>query len=114
MAHFLEHMIFFGNEKYPEEKEYFNYIMKNAGTTHPFEKKKTFTHFFLGTLNAFTQLTATTYMFEIANNFFEGGLDRFSNNFVGPLFKDTHADQEMKVLCYYLFSISQLFHLLGC
>ena len=87
-------MIFFGNEKYTQEKEYFNYILKNAG--HSLERNF-FLTYTLGTLNAFTELGNTTYMFEIANTYFEGGLDRFSNNFVGPLFKDTHAEQEMKV-----------------
>jgi insulysin len=31
LAHFLEHMIFLGSEKYPEENVFFNLIANNGG-----------------------------------------------------------------------------------
>src|SRR4051812_44530591 len=31
LAHFLEHMLFLGTEKYPQEGEYGNYIRSNGG-----------------------------------------------------------------------------------
>jgi insulysin len=60
-AHFLEHMLFMGTSKYPEENEYAQYI-QNAG----------------GSNNAYTSLTDTNYHFDCSNEAFEGALDRFS------------------------------------
>ncbi len=60
-AHFLEHMLFMGTEKYPSENEYSEYITNNGGMN-----------------NAFTSLTDTNYMFDSSNEGFEGALDRFA------------------------------------
>ena len=46
MAHFLEHMLFMGTEKYPSENEYAEFITNNGGYN-----------------NAFTDLTDTNYHF---------------------------------------------------
>ena len=46
-AHFLEHMLFMGSEKYPSENEYAEYVKNNGGYS-----------------NAFTSLTDTNYHFE--------------------------------------------------
>lgn len=43
-AHFLEHMLFMGSEKYPSENEYSEYIKDNGGYS-----------------NAYTSLTNTNY-----------------------------------------------------
>ena len=45
-AHFLEHMLFMGTEKYPSENEYAEFITNNGGYN-----------------NAFTDLTDTNYHF---------------------------------------------------
>ena len=60
-AHFLEHMLFMGTEKYPSENEYAEFIT-NAG----------------GSNNAWTSLTDTNYMFDCSNEGFSGALDRFA------------------------------------
>mmetsp|Transcript_114709 Transcript_114709/g.159267 ORF Transcript_114709/g.159267 Transcript_114709/m.159267 type:complete len:121 (+) Transcript_114709:53-415(+) len=60
-AHFLEHMLFMGTEKYPSENEYTEYISDNGGYD-----------------NAWTSLTDTNYHFEVSNEGFEGALDRFA------------------------------------
>jgi insulysin len=60
-AHFLEHMLFMGTEKYPSENEYSEFI-KNAG----------------GYNNAYTSSTNTNYHFECSNGSFEDALDRFA------------------------------------
>ena len=67
-AHFLEHMLFMGTQKYPDENEYSEYI-KNKG----------------GYNNAFTWLTDTNYHFEVSNEGFERALDMFSHFFIDPL-----------------------------
>ena len=69
-AHFLEHMLFMGTSKYPDEAEYQQYISNNGGST-----------------NAYTAFTETNYHFDISNEGFEGGIDRFSQFFISPAFK---------------------------
>ena len=49
MAHFLEHMIFMGSEKYPDEEIYSNHISENGGDA-----------------NASTSFECTEYNFEIS------------------------------------------------
>ena len=34
MAHFMEHMIFMGSEKYPDEDSYANHISENGGDSN--------------------------------------------------------------------------------
>ena len=60
-AHFLEHMLSMGSEKYPSENEYSEYIKNNGGYS-----------------NAYTSLTNTNYQFEVSNEALEGALDRFA------------------------------------
>ena len=60
-AHFLEHMLFMGTEKYPSENEYAEFITNNGGYN-----------------NAFTSLTDTNYHFEVSNEAFGDALDRFA------------------------------------
>jgi secreted Zn-dependent insulinase-like peptidase len=60
-AHFLEHMLFQGTEKYPEYDAYKRYLADNSGSS-----------------NAFTTMANTNYHFEVSNDAFEGALDRFS------------------------------------
>jgi len=60
-AHFLEHMLFMGTEKYPSENEYSQFITNNGGSN-----------------NAYTSLTNTNYHFDISNEAFSEALDRFA------------------------------------
>jgi len=59
-----------GTEKYPSENEYQKFIKGNGGQT-----------------NAYTSLTDTTYMFEIAAFALPEALERFSQFFYNPLMK---------------------------
>ncbi|PID44526.1 MAG: peptidase M16 [Proteobacteria bacterium] len=76
-AHFLEHMLFLGTEKYPEAGEYQEYIARHGGNH-----------------NAYTSFQHTNYFFDIDARFFEQGLDRFSQQFVSPLFNETYVNRE--------------------
>ena len=60
-AHFLEHMLFMGTEKYPSENEYGEFITNNGGYN-----------------NAYTSLTDTNYHFECSNEAYGEALDRFA------------------------------------
>mmetsp|Transcript_1318 Transcript_1318/g.1693 ORF Transcript_1318/g.1693 Transcript_1318/m.1693 type:complete len:895 (-) Transcript_1318:261-2945(-) len=76
-AHFLEHMLFQGNEKYPDENEYMKYIADNGGYN-----------------NAFTSLTDTNYHFDCSNDGFEGALDRLAQFFISPCFSENSSERE--------------------
>ncbi|KRW98246.1 Metalloenzyme, LuxS/M16 peptidase-like protein [Pseudocohnilembus persalinus] len=81
IAHFLEHMLFMGTQKYPVQNEYSAFITQNSGSE-----------------NAFTDLTDTNYYFDIANEAFEKGLDMFAQFFIAPLFDETCVEKEIKAV----------------
>ena len=70
LAHFLEHMLFMGTEKYPDENEYSKFLSEHGGGS-----------------NAYTSDELTNYYFAVSSDNFEGALDRFSRFFVCPLIK---------------------------
>ena len=59
LAHFLEHMLFFSSERYPEEDAYSKYISEHGGST-----------------NAYTAGESTNYHFEVNADALEPALDR--------------------------------------
>ncbi|MFT6101889.1 MAG: secreted Zn-dependent insulinase-like peptidase [Granulosicoccus sp.] len=77
LAHFLEHMLFLGTEKYPEAAEYQAFIGDNAGSH-----------------NAYTSAEHTNYFFDIDADQLEPALDRFSQFFIAPLFDEEYVDRE--------------------
>ena len=80
-AHFLEHMLFMGTEKYPSENEYSEFISNNGGYN-----------------NAFTSMIDTNYHFEVSNEAFGEALDRFAQFFLCPLLGDDQTDREMNAV----------------
>ncbi len=77
MAHFLEHMLFLGTEKYPEAGEYQKFIAEHGGQH-----------------NAYTTFEHTNYFFDVDARFLEPALDRFSQQFVAPLFNEKYVNRE--------------------
>ncbi len=77
LAHFLEHMLFLGTEKYPEAGEYQSFISSHGGSH-----------------NAYTSFEHTNYFFDIDPDSFEPALDRFSQFFVAPLFTEAYVERE--------------------
>lgn len=77
LAHFLEHMLFLGTEKYPDAAEYQAFIDENAGSH-----------------NAYTSSEHTNYFFDIDADKLEAALDRFSQFFVAPLFDEVYVNRE--------------------
>ncbi|MEZ5530199.1 MAG: insulinase family protein [Porticoccaceae bacterium] len=77
LAHFLEHMLFLGTDKYPEPDEYQAFISEHGGQH-----------------NAYTSFEHTNYFFDINPADFELALDRFSRFFVAPLFNGDYVDRE--------------------
>lgn len=77
LAHFLEHMLFLGTEKYPEPGEYQQFIRSHGGSH-----------------NAFTAFQDTNYFFDVESEFLEPALDRFAQQFSAPLFTAELVDRE--------------------
>lgn len=77
LAHFLEHMLFLGTEKYPEADSYQSYISANGGSH-----------------NAFTAYENTNYFFDVRPDALAGALDRFSRFFIDPLFSPEYVQRE--------------------
>lgn len=77
LAHFLEHMLFMGTEKYPDEDEYNKYLSEHAGGS-----------------NAFTTNIATNYYFFCKPDALLGALDRFAQFFICPLFTESAVERE--------------------
>ena len=81
LAHFLEHMLFLGTEKFPDVDEYSTYL-KNYG----------------GYSNAYTAPDHTNYQFQVLPDGFEGALDRFSQFFISPLFTEKYTEREVNAV----------------
>lgn len=77
LAHFLEHMLFLGTDKYPEVDEYSTYLSANQGTS-----------------NAYTAAERTNYVFQVSHDGLEGALDRFAQFFISPRFNEEFVERE--------------------
>lgn len=77
LAHFLEHMLFLGTEKYPEPGEYQSFISAHGGSH-----------------NAYTAFEHTNYFFDIDKDYLEPALARFAQFFVAPLFNPEYVERE--------------------
>ncbi|MEH6576761.1 MAG: insulinase family protein [Amphritea sp.] len=77
LAHFLEHMLFLGTEKYPEAGSYQAFIRAHGGSH-----------------NAYTAYENTNYFFDVQASQLEPALERFSQFFIAPLFSETYVDRE--------------------
>ena len=81
LAHFLEHMLFLGTEKFPDEASYGAAVNKYGGS-----------------LNAWTDKEVTNYFFDVTPEYLDEILDRFSQFFIAPLFTASATDREMNAV----------------
>ncbi len=81
MAHFLEHMLFLGTQKFPAVSDFDTYLTGNGGAN-----------------NAYTAADRTNFFFEVRHDAFEGALDRFAQFFVAPLFAPEFTEREMNAV----------------
>ncbi|KAI1326360.1 ubiquitin carboxyl-terminal hydrolase-like protein [Xylariaceae sp. FL0255] len=94
MAHAVEHLLFMGTKKYPEENDYSAYLAAHSGSS-----------------NAFTGSTSTNYYFDVSSrpsngeepseknpSPLYGGLDRFAQFFIAPLFLAETLDRELRAV----------------
>lgn len=81
LAHYLEHMLFLGTQKYPSVEAFGEYLQRNGGYN-----------------NAYTARDRTNYHLQIPPGAFEGSLDRFAQFFIAPLFKPEFNEREVNAV----------------
>ena len=81
LAHFLEHMLFLGTEKYPNVSDFDTYLSQNGGMN-----------------NAYTASDHTNYQFDIRHEAFAGALDRFAQFFIAPKFSPEFTGREINAV----------------
>ena len=77
LAHFLEHMLFLGTDKYPDAAEYERFVTEHGGSR-----------------NAYTAFEETNYFFDINPQFLPEALDRFAQFFIAPRFDAQYVERE--------------------
>ena len=81
LAHFCEHLLTMGTEKYPKENDYEEYLSKNGGDS-----------------NASTAADKTTFYFDVNNEAFEGAIDRFAQFFISSKFNESSVEREINAV----------------
>lgn len=81
LAHFLEHLLFLGTEKYPDSSEYKDFMSAHGGSD-----------------NAYTSYDHTNYFFDIDKDYLEPALDRFAQFFIAPTFTPRYVSRERQVI----------------
>lgn len=94
LAHFLEHILFMGSEKYPEESSFNNFLVANGGND-----------------NAETSSEYTKFYFYIADKAFPKALDIFAHQFISPLLRKEAMQREREAVDseFQMVSQDQLF-----
>ena len=81
LAHFLEHMLFLGTEKYPDAAEYEEFVTEHGGSR-----------------NAYTAFEHTNYFFDIDHAQLQPALDRFAQFFISPKFDAEYVNREVNAV----------------
>ncbi|XP_077588207.1 nardilysin-like [Stigmatopora nigra] len=81
LAHFLEHMVFLGSEKYPRENDFEAFLKKHGGGS-----------------NASTDCEMTFFLFSVERKCFKEALDRWAQFFICPLLIREAIDREVEIL----------------
>lgn len=78
LAHFLEHAVFLGSERFPGENEWGSWVSARGGS-----------------FNAFTSQSETNYYFSVDSQELRGAMLRFGGFFVAPLLNASSLDREV-------------------
>uniref|UniRef100_A0A8D3DW99 Nardilysin a (N-arginine dibasic convertase) n=1 Tax=Scophthalmus maximus TaxID=52904 RepID=A0A8D3DW99_SCOMX len=81
LAHFLEHMVFMGSEKYPSENGFDAFLKKHGGSD-----------------NASTDCERTIFQFDIQRKSFKEAFDRWAQFFICPLMIRDAIDREVEAV----------------
>jgi protease-3 len=77
LAHYLEHMLFLGSQRYPTINEYSQFMSQHGGYT-----------------NAYTAQDSTVYGFEVNDEYLGEALDRLADVMRAPLLDEKYAEKE--------------------
>lgn len=80
-AHFIEHLLFTGNQAYPTPLALNQFVSQHGGHA-----------------NAWTATEHSNFHFDIKHNYFESALAMFSQQFVEPLFSEEAIKQEQNAI----------------
>lgn len=81
LAHFLEHLLFLGTEKFPGPNEFGRFVRTHGGST-----------------NASTEALMTHFSFSIPDMFLEQALEIFCEFFKSPLLSQEHIWSEINII----------------
>ncbi|XP_071983674.1 nardilysin [Engystomops pustulosus] len=81
LAHFLEHMVFMGSDKYPDENGFDAFLKKHGGSD-----------------NASTDCERTIFQFDVQRKHFKEALDRWAQFFISPLMVSDAIDREVQAV----------------
>ncbi|KAL7867154.1 hypothetical protein AOLI_G00149680 [Acnodon oligacanthus] len=81
LAHFLEHMVFMGSEKYPAENGFDAFLKKHGGSD-----------------NASTDCERTIFQFDVQRKYFREALDRWAQFFICPLMIEDAIEREVEAV----------------
>lgn len=81
LAHFLEHMLFLGTDKYPDSGEYARFISEHGGSR-----------------NAYAAFEHTNYFFDVDAAHLAAALDRFGQFFISPRFDPEYVEREVNAV----------------
>ncbi|CAI5777180.1 nardilysin [Podarcis lilfordi] len=81
LAHFLEHMVFMGSAKYPDENGFDAFLKKHGGSD-----------------NASTDCERTIFQFDVQRKYFKEALDRWAQFFIHPLMIRDAIDREVEAV----------------
>ncbi|EME43644.1 hypothetical protein DOTSEDRAFT_72866 [Dothistroma septosporum NZE10] len=107
IAHAVEHALFMGTKKYPGENDYNAYLTKYGGHSNAFTAPTSTNYYFelsaSSTSNS-TSSSANTSQASLLSNVSKheaplyGGLDRFAQFFIEPIFDENTLDRELKAV----------------
>ena len=81
LAHFCEHMLFYGSKKYPDEGAYSEFLTSHGGYD-----------------NAYTSTLNTNYHFKVNSDYLREGLDRFAQFFISPILTQEGVSREVNAV----------------
>jgi nardilysin len=81
LSHFLEHLVFMGSERFPDENAYDAYLQQHGGGS-----------------NAYTEAEQTVFHFDCAPSAFHGALQRFAAQFEAPLCAESATEREVRAV----------------
>ncbi|BGP22999.1 a-pheromone processing metallopeptidase ste23 [Rhodotorula toruloides] len=100
LAHFCEHMLFLGTEKYPEEADYKRYLSRNAGSSNAYTSRKSVSlsnpAFYV--LTSSYVVAETVYHFDCSPASLPGALSRHAQFFTSPLFNASCTERELNAV----------------